>query len=82
MTLAARQLDIFGKVARSRPTAAIAVTPHRGLLRRIFDNMMFSRQRQVQCDIDRLVAWRDGSFTDSVEREIAERSYSNHSFRP
>jgi hypothetical protein len=38
---------------------------------------MLARERQTQRDIDRLVSARDGGFTDSLEREIAERSYSS-----
>lgn len=62
----------------SAPSAAVPVaTEHRkSLLRRLFEALMWSRERQSQRDIDRLVSWRDGGFNDAFEREIAERFYS------
>ena len=74
MSHVARSTDFHSEIAYS---PAPAVPPRKSLLRRLFDAMMWSRERQSQRDIDSRVAWRDGRFTDSFEREIAERSYSD-----
>ena len=72
--------------ARRAPVASAAVpstahpdetAPRKSLLRRFFDSLMWSRERQSQRDIDRLVSWRDGGFNDAFEREIAEKFYSD-----
>ncbi len=56
---------------------ATAAPQRRGFLSRLYDAAFRSRERQTQIEIDRVVGWRDGAFTDSLEREIAERSYSD-----
>jgi hypothetical protein len=63
----------------SVPNASVPVATKRrkSLLRRIFEAMTWSRERQSQHDIDRVVSWRDGGFNDTFEREIAERFYSD-----
>jgi hypothetical protein len=43
-----------------------------GILRRIFDAFMLSRQRQVERDIERLVGRSGGRLTDEMERRISE----------
>jgi hypothetical protein len=75
MSHVAQHADFRSPTAYS--AAPAAVSPRKSLLRRLFDAMMLSRQRQTQRDIDRVVSWRAGRFTDSLEREIAERSYSD-----
>ena len=74
MSQIARPSDFHGQAYLPAATAA---PPRRGLLRRLYDAAYRSRERQTQIDIDRVVGWRDGVFTDSLEREIAERSYSD-----
>ena len=55
-----------------RPAARPA---RRSPWRWLSDAIMLSRQRQTQREVDRLVSWRNGAFTGSLEREIAERFY-------
>ena len=74
MSRVARSSDFDRIIAFSPVTPAPA---RKGLLRRALDAMLGARERQSQRDIDSLVSWRDGRFTDSFEREIAERSYSD-----
>ena len=74
MASVARQSDFQAQIAPQLPQ------PHRPagrLWRWLYDAVMLSRQRQTQREIDAVVSWRDGGFTDSLEREIAERSYSD-----
>ena len=75
MSHVARSSDFRSEIALL--SAPAAVSTRKGLLRRLLDAMMLSRERQSQRDIDSLVSWRDGRFTDAFEREIAERSYSD-----
>ena len=75
MSHIARSSDFRSEITYSPATAA--TPPRQSLLRRLFGAMMMSRERQSQRDIDSLVSWRDGRFTDAFEREIAERSYSD-----
>ena len=47
-----------------------------GLLRRLLDTVVASRQQQIQHEIARhIVESTGGKLTDSVEREIEERLY-------
>ncbi len=72
MATATAHTGFIDSTAQSQPK------PERpSLLRRLFDAMMLSRQHQTDRDLDRLVSWHDGNFTDSLEREIAERSYND-----
>jgi hypothetical protein len=67
--------DFHGLTAHFAIPAAAA--PRRGVFRWLYDAVMLSRERQTERDIDRLVNSRNGGFNDSLEREIAERSYSD-----
>ena len=60
------------------PTHAPASSGH-GLLRRFFDAMMASRQRQVDREIARYIHDNGGKFTDDTEREIQRRFLSTPS---
>jgi len=60
------------------PTRAPA-SNSRGLLRRFFDAMMESRQRQVDREIARYIRDNGGRLTDSIEREIERRFLSTPS---
>lgn len=75
MSHVARSSDFHSETVYS--PAPVAVPPRKSLLRRLFGAMMWSRERQSQRDIDRVVSWRDGGFNDSFEREIAERFYAD-----
>lgn len=74
MLTIAQQSAFQSRVAIS-PTA-IVVAAVRRFFRAIYGAVFLARQRQAQRDFDRVVSHRDGLFTDSLEREIAERSYS------
>ena len=50
-----------------------------GLLRRFFDAMMESRQRQVDREIARYIRDNGGMLTDNIEREIERRFLSTSS---
>ena len=53
---------------------AAATSAHNsGLLRRAFDALFASREREAQRNVDAYVARRGYRLTDSVEREIGER---------
>ena len=82
MAYLARPPDFQNHVAYYRPAGAVN-TRHGfenrarpGLLRRIFDAFIDGRQRRMQREIDRYVAWHSRSFTDSFERELGARMTS------
>jgi len=50
--------------------------PRRGLLARIFDAMVASRQRQAEREIARYLRNSGGKITDEAEREIERRFLS------
>ncbi|MDO9412815.1 MAG: hypothetical protein Q7T81_09615 [Pseudolabrys sp.] len=76
MSYVARTADFHPHSTAPAPSARAIAAPRRSALRWLYDAVMLSRERQTQRDIDRLVSSRDGNFNDSLEREIAERSYS------
>jgi hypothetical protein len=55
------------------PTGGNAVTNKAGILRRIFDAIFESRQKQADRDIARFLARSGGRLTDDIEREITQR---------
>jgi hypothetical protein len=46
---------------------------HRGILRRMVDGMLETRQRRAERDIAAYIAHSGGRLTDSIERELMER---------
>jgi hypothetical protein len=54
-------------------TGGNAVTNKAGVLRRIFDAIFESRQKQADRDIARFLARSGGRLTDDIEREITQR---------
>ena len=52
----------------------------RSLLRRIFDAVMETRQRDSERDIRRLIGWSDGPLSDEFERRINEHLMRNSCF--
>jgi len=77
MAQVAHQTSFSGSPRHFQPVAAAAEKPLRQMLRKVIGAIMPSRERETQRDIDRIVAWRDGGFNDSFEREIAESFYSD-----
>lgn len=55
--------------------------PHRGILRRIYDAMIRSRQRRAERDIARMLGLTAGNLTDEIERRITEHLMRNGGFR-
>ena len=55
------------------PESRTTKVDSRGLLRRLLDAMIASRQRQTDREIARYMAGMGGKFTDDVEREIERR---------
>ncbi|RDV04044.1 hypothetical protein [Undibacter mobilis] len=47
--------------------------PKPGLLRRLFDSLLESREQHAQKTVDAYVARNGSRLTDSLEREIGER---------
>jgi hypothetical protein len=58
---------------RKAATTSDAVANKAGVLRRIFDSIFESRQKQADRDIAAFVAQRGGRITDELEREITRR---------
>jgi len=50
------------------------------VMRRIFDDAEDARYRDMQRDIERLIAQSGGPLSDEIERRIAERLTRNSSF--
>jgi len=80
MSYAAHSRD-FGSVANRTPGDGAAVAKRPGILRRIFDALLESRQRDTDRQIASFLAARSSrSLTDDLEREISRRlSTSNWS---
>ena len=53
-----------------------------GLLRRVYDAAMRSRQRHVNEDIARYLHQSGGRLTDEIERKMMEQLTGNWNFRP
>ena len=62
--------------ALSQPEGSRNRASRSGLLFRLFDAMMASRQRQVDREIARYLASVGGKLTDEAEREIERRLLS------
>ena len=73
MSYAAHHKDFGPFVSHKAPANGEAVPKKPGILRRIYDAFMESRQRQVDRQIARFLAGRGGTLTDDLEREITRR---------
>jgi hypothetical protein len=80
MSYAAHRRD-FGSLLSQPAAKGPAVPKKAGILRRVFDAFMETRQRDVDRQIARFLAGRsDETLTDDLEREISHRlSTSNWS---
>jgi hypothetical protein len=73
MTYAAHCRD-FGSFADEAPSKTETAPKRAGILRRLFDAFMDSRQRDVDRQIANFLAARSARrLTDDLEREIAQR---------
>ena len=73
MTYAAHHRDFVPYFPYQTFTGGNAVTNKAGILRRIFDAIFESRQKQADRDIARFLARSGGRLTDDIEREITQR---------
>jgi hypothetical protein len=74
MSYAAHHKDFGSLVPNQVPEKAAAVAKKPGVLRRIFDAFMQTRQRDVDRQVARFLAARSGgTLTDNLEREISQR---------
>jgi hypothetical protein len=79
MSYAAHGKDFGSLVTHKASPQSKPVTRKSGILRRIFDAFMESRQRAVDRQIERFLAARSGgALTDSLEREISQRSLTSN----
>ena len=73
MSYAAHHKD-FGSLVSNQVPRRRSVAKKPGVLRRIFDAFMESRQRDVDRQVARFLAARSGgTLTDGLEREISQR---------
>jgi hypothetical protein len=74
MSYAAHHKDFSSFVSHTAIPKDEVVAKKPGILRRIFDAFMQSRQRDVDRQIARFLAARSGgTLTDGLEREISQR---------
>jgi hypothetical protein len=76
MTYAARPHEFANCSRNERPADPPAAAPRRGWLRRIYDAMFESRQKQAERAIAAYLESTGGRFTDSIERRVTERLIS------
>jgi hypothetical protein len=78
MSYAAHRKD-FGSLVSPAPSEHEPVAKKPGILRRIFDSIIESRQREADRQIARFLAGRSGgTLTDSLEREISQRLFTSN----
>ena len=73
MTYAAHRKDFAGYVGHAPVSKAGPVAEKPGVLRRIYDTILESRQRSANQEIARYLARSGGRFTGDIEREIMQR---------
>ena len=73
MSYAAHHKDFGSFVGHQPIPKGETVAKKIGLVRRIFDALMQSRQRDVDRQIARFLAQSGRAFTDDLEREISQR---------
>ena len=72
MTYAAHHKDLAFYVGDGAPAKHAAVAKKAGVLRRIFDAIFESRQRQADREIARFLARSGGRLTDDIERQMTQ----------
>ena len=73
MTYPAHHRDFAPYFGDKASTRSSAVANKAGVLWRIFDAILESRQKQVDREIARFLARSGGRFTDDFEREMTRR---------
>jgi hypothetical protein len=73
MTYAAHHRDFVPYFGDKASTRRNVVANKPGRLRRIFDAIFESRQKQADRDIARFLDRSGGCFTDDIEREMTQR---------
>ena len=73
MTYAAHHRDFVPYFGDKASTRSNAVANKAGVLRRVFDAIFESRQKQADRDIARYLARSGGRFTDDIERKMTQR---------
>ena len=73
MTYAAHCRDFVPYFGDKASTRSNAVANKAGVLRRIFDAIFESRQKQADRDMARFLARSGGRLTDEMEREMTQR---------
>jgi hypothetical protein len=73
MTYAAHHRDFAPYCGDKASTRSNAVANKAGVLRRIFDAIVESRQKQADREIARFLARSGGRLTDDIEREMTQR---------
>jgi hypothetical protein len=73
MTYAAHHRDFVPYFGDKASTRSNAVANKDGVLRRIFEAIFESRQKQIDRDITRYLARSVGRLTDEIEREMTQR---------
>jgi hypothetical protein len=73
MTYAAHHRDFVPYFGDKASTRSNAVANKAGVLRRIFDAIFESPQKQAERDIARFLARSGGRLTDDMEREMTQR---------
>ena len=78
MTYAAHRKDFAGYVGHAPVSKAGPVAEKPGVLRRIYDAILESRQRSANQEIARYLAQSGGRLTNNLEREVMERLMSGN----
>jgi hypothetical protein len=73
MTYTAHHRDFVPQFGGKASTRSNAVANKADVLRRIFDAIFESRQKQIDRDIARFLARSVGRLTDDMEREMTQR---------
>ena len=76
MTYAARPHEFADCSGNDRPAPAPVAARRRGWLRRIYDALIESRQKQAERVAASYLAGTGGRFTDDIERRLVERLVS------
>ena len=79
MSYAAHRKDFGSLDSQKAPANGEAVAKKPGIVRRIFNAFMESRQREADRQIARFLARSGGALTDDLEREITGRVLTSNS---